>query len=145
MNLAPYSVGHGTPSMTYKPAGDQPSSMVLANPTGVFLVWNNAIPSLVGNQVRGSLAQAADYAKKWREYEEAMSKYTPPAPESDDDEEDEDEGEEEKDEKKKKPKDKPDAIPATGTWKADSIRLRLLDEGTLEGTLRAPASPASCT
>ena len=141
VNLAPYSVGHGTPSMTYKPAGDQPSSMVLANPTGVFLVWNNAIPSLVGNQVRGSLAQAADYAKKWREYEEAMSKYTPPAPESDDDEEDEDEGEEEKDEKKKKPKDKPDAIPATGTWKADSIRLRLLDEGgTLEGTLRAPAS-----
>lgn len=142
VNLAPYSVGYGTPSMAYKPAGDDPGSMVLSNPTGVLLVWDNPIPSLVGNQVRGSLAQAADYAKKWREYEEAMAKWTPPAPEAEEAEAaDEEKAKDEDDDKKKKPKDKPEAIPATGTWEAGAVRLRLLEsEGVLEGTLRAPAS-----
>lgn len=141
VNLAPKSASHGSIFMTYKPVGSNPSSMVLSNPAGMWLVWDNSIPSMAGAAVRATLSKAAIYKKKWEEYEAKLAAWTPPAPEADDGEDDEDEDggaeEDEDDEKKKKPKKKPDAIGCTGTWESDGTRLRLIEkEGALEGYLR---------
>jgi len=143
VNMAPKSASHGTPFMPYKPVGTNPGSMVLRNPAGMRLVWDNPIPSMAGASVRATLGKAVEYKKKWEEYEAKLAAWTPPAPEAAD-EEDEDEaekgegeGEGDEDKKKKKPKKKPDAISSTGTWEADGARLRLIEtEGSLEGYLR---------
>jgi imidazolonepropionase-like amidohydrolase len=142
VNMAPKSASHGSTFMTYKPAGSIPSSMILSNPAGVWLVWDHSIPSMAGAAVRDILGKAEAYKKKWEEYEAKLAVWTPPAPEADDgdDDEDEDDGAEEDEDdekKKKKPKDKPDAIGCTGTWESANARLRLIEkEGALEGYLR---------
>ena len=145
VNMAPKSASHGTPFMPYKPVGTNPGSMVLRNPAGVRLMWDNPIPSMAGASVRATLGKAAEYKKKWEEYEAKLAAWTPPAPEADDEEdededekgEDEDEDGDDEDKKKKKPKKKPDAISSTGTWEAEGARLRLTETGgSLEGYLR---------
>ena len=141
VNMAPKSASHGTPFMPYKPVGTDPGSMVLRNPAGVRLMWDNPIPSMAGASVRATLGKAAEYKKKWEEYEVKLAAWTPPAPEAVDEEDEDEEGKDEdgddEDEKKKKPKKKPDAISSTGTWEADGARLRLTETGgSLEGYLR---------
>ncbi len=144
VNMAPKSASHGSTFMTYKPVGTVPSSMILSNPAGMWLVWDHSIPSMAGAAVRDILGKAETYKKKWEEYEAKLAAWTPPAPEADDGDDDEDEDEddgaeedEDDDKKKKKPKKKPDAIGCTGTWESGNTRLRLIEkEGELEGYLR---------
>lgn len=69
----------GTPMMAYKPASEDYDLQVVADPTALRLSWsdNNRLKS--GEKVVALLQKAADYDKKWREYDEAMKKWTPPA------------------------------------------------------------------
>lgn len=146
----------GAPAMAYKPAGHDLDHMVVADPAAIHLQWMNANRLQAGASVRGVLAKASDYKKKWEAYHAAMAEWVPPAAEpeedeeSDEDEEDEEEESDEDDEKdkKKKKKKKGDEPPKpiTGVWLAhfddasgESQRLRLQvsqTDGELEGRLR---------
>jgi hypothetical protein len=89
--------------MAYKPAARELARQVLADPVALRLRWEESARVRSGQNVRALLAKAAEYRQKWREYEEALAKWTPPpesaAQESGDQDEDAKEGEEKKDEK----------------------------------------------
>jgi len=149
--------GSGSPTMAYKPAGDDVDAMVIAQANSFRMQWTASIRSQSGKSVRTALGKAKAYVEKWAKYEADMAAYVPPAPEEpkaeEEDDEKEEEGDEEKDEekddkkkkkkKKKKDKDEP-ARPVTGVWEGElgdaKIRFRLLDsDGALSGNLRSDA------
>jgi len=149
----------GAPAMAYKPAGQDLDRMVVADPAAVHLQWSSSNRLEAGKGVKTLLAKAADYKRKWDEYEAAMAEWVPPVEEpeeekeEDEDEEDEsDEEEDSKDDKKKKKRKKKGEEPpkpVTGVWLAtieregqESARLRIqLDQSgsSLEGRLRCGA------
>jgi imidazolonepropionase-like amidohydrolase len=131
----------GTPMMAYKPASQKLGSQVVADPTALRLVWGDSNRLKSGEKVVALLKKAADYDKKWREYEEAMKKWVPPAPEAEeaadedgesadkkDEKKDDAKSDDKKDEKKddaksddkkdskKKGKEEEEADPVTGVW-----------------------------
>jgi imidazolonepropionase-like amidohydrolase len=150
----------GTPMMAYKPAGHDLELMVLSDPTALHLAWTNTRNRVEsGKDVREVLAKAVEYEKKWKEYEAAIAKWTPPPPEPPEPKAmDETVKEEKKSEagtppekKDEKPKDKekkaPEADPVTGIWEGNlalppneseaSLRLRMRLEGkVVTGALR---------
>ncbi len=156
--LAPRGVSEsGTPVMAYKPASEDSESKVVADPCALRLQWTNANRLQSGSRVKELLEKAREYDKKWRDYEEALKKWVPPAatePESeakadeaandgekkDDkakegekkDEASGDKKDEKKDDKKKKDKkdeDEPD--PVTGIWNAKVTVPPYAEEGAL--------------
>ncbi len=136
-------------TMVYKPAGENPSSMVLDPLASIRLTWSNSIRSERGKSVRSTLTKAKEYADKWAEYEKAIATWKPAAPEAPEAEEaEEGEEEEEEDDDKKKKKDKAPARPVTGEWtgtaKSDDlgvnlpVRVRLLERDLrIEGNVRS--------
>ncbi len=162
VNMGAKSATSPSTTMAYKPAGEDLERMVVSPAACMRLNWNHSSRTEAGKSVRSTLGKAADYKKKWEEYEAAIAKWTPPAPEEakdeakdeDEDEDEEEEGAEEEDskkeseEKKKKKKkgEKAPARPVTGEWTGAAksedgqhlIRIRLLERNLgLEGTLRA--------
>lgn len=140
--LAPRGVSDsGAPIMAYKPAASDVEHSVVADPSALRVQWsdvNNRLRS--GSRVKETLEKAAAYDKKWREYEEALKKWVPPAPgqevaaedkktdekAKDGDKKDGEKAEEKKDEsgdkkddkKKKDKKDEEEPDPVTGQWSA---------------------------
>lgn len=134
----------GAPMMAYKPATADVERQVVADPAALRLQWtdNNRLKS--GEKVVAQLKRAADYDKKWRDYEEALRKWVPPAEEeatedtsSEEAKKDEAKSADKKDEKKdeasgdkkeadkkegdkkdakKKGKEEEEADPLTGQW-----------------------------
>ncbi len=152
VNLTSPDRGGVTPSIAYKPAATDFDGLVVDPVASVMLEWDSSIITQSGNNVRGTLNKAKDYAAKWAKYEADMAKWTPPAPEPASEEEDEEEaeeeaeGEEKKDEKKKKKKERDPAKPVTGVFEGTSpsvegskVRLRLLEaaDGSITGSMRA--------
>jgi imidazolonepropionase-like amidohydrolase len=156
----------GAPMLAYKPAGTDVDEMVISDPAGLRLRWSDRNRLQSGKAVRELLARAADYRRKWDEYEKKMATWTPPKeteaqkpaakPEEAKKEgeaggktEPEKKEEEKKDaSKKKKGEDEP-AKPVTGAWETKitfaplepaRMRLYLLDEeGRVHGSLRCDA------
>ncbi len=137
-------------TMAYKPAGSDLDAMVVSRVACIRLNWNHSNRASVGASVRTILGKAAAYKKKWEEYNAAMAKWSPPAPEpskegeDDEESEDKDEATEDSDKKQKKDKDAPQP-PVTGEWRGQvsgeqgthELRVRLLESDlALEGTLR---------
>jgi imidazolonepropionase-like amidohydrolase len=163
VNMGAKSATTPSTTMAYKPAGEDLERMLVSPAACMRLNWNHATRVEAGKAVRSVLDKAAAYKKKWEEYEAAIAKWTPPAPEEakeededkeEDSEEKDSEGEdaEEKDskdeskKKKKKKGEKAPARPVTGEWKGSvksddgehDVRVRLLERDLeLEGTLRA--------
>jgi len=154
VNMGAKSATSPSTTMAYKPAGEDLDRMVVSPAACMRLNWNHSSRTEAGKGVRSTLAKAAEYKKKWEEYEVAIAKWTPPVPEEakkddeEEDEEDEDAEEEadSKDEPKKEKGEEASARPVTGEWKGavksedgeHDIRVRLLERNLgLEGTLRA--------
>jgi imidazolonepropionase-like amidohydrolase len=130
----------GAPMMAYKPADNDVEGMVVADPVALRFQWTERNRLESGKSVRDVLVKAAEYHKKWAEYEKKLAAWTPPKEsdaakadekkdeagkkESDaksDGEKKESDGEKKKDESdsKKKPKKKGEEEPAkplTGAW-----------------------------
>jgi imidazolonepropionase-like amidohydrolase len=69
----------GAPVAAYKPAAHAFEHLVVADPAALRLRWEDPVRLRSGQNVRALLARAAEYHKKWREYEEALAKWVPPA------------------------------------------------------------------
>lgn len=69
----------GAPVMAYKPAASTPKLQVVGDPVALRLRWEDPNRLRSGESVRALLAKARDYHAKWREYEEALARWTPPA------------------------------------------------------------------
>lgn len=128
----------GAPILAYKPAGSELERMLVEDPCALRVVWtdrNNRTES--GKNVRQALEKAVEYDKKWKTYEEALAKWTPPKdapaeetkaePKKDekadagsDEKKDEAKKDGEKDADKKDKKDKKKATdePLVGVWNA---------------------------
>ena len=159
----------GTPLMAYKPAGEDPEDMVIADPAALRLLWTDRNRVQSGKTVRDLLAKAAEYDKKWKDYAQAKKAWDArpaPAPseKKDDDEDDKkgkdddkdkkkDDDDKKSDSKKKKDEDEaeePEVDPVAGIWEADVVvppwtdashlRLRLEPDGEdVSGSLRCEA------
>lgn len=154
----------GVPMLAYKPAGSDIDEMVIADPAALRLRWSDRNRLQSGKAVRELLARAADYRKKWDEFEKKLAAWTPPkegekpAAKSDEAKKEGDAGakpesdkkdEEKKDAPKKKKGEEEPAKPVTGAWETKitlaglepaRLRLYLLDEeGKLSGSLRCSA------
>jgi imidazolonepropionase-like amidohydrolase len=154
----------GAPLLAYKPAGTDVDEMVLADPAGLRLRWSDRNRTQSGRAVRELLARAADYRRKWDEYEKKLAAWTPPkegeAPkpaakpeeakkEGEPKAEPEKKDEEKKDSSKKKKGEEEPAKPVTGAWEAkitlpplEPARMRLYvleQDGKVHGTLRCGA------
>jgi imidazolonepropionase-like amidohydrolase len=68
----------GAPMMAYKPAGSDVEKMVIADPVALRFQWTERNRLESGKTVREVLAKAADYHKKWVEYEQKMAAWIPP-------------------------------------------------------------------
>jgi imidazolonepropionase-like amidohydrolase len=162
--LSPRGVSRsGAPMMAYKPAGDDVEKMVIADPCALRLQWTERNRRDSGKAVRETLQKSVEYAKKWAEYQDKLSKWTPPPAgasaekkegeakkEGDADKKDADakkdgEGDKKEDKKKKKGEEEP-AKPITGAWETkvtvppfSETRLRLYlndEDGKISGSLR---------
>lgn len=144
----------GAPVMAYKPAGDDLERMIVADPAALRLNWSERNRRDSGRAVVELLKKAADYTRKWNEYDDKLAKWTPPpegaAPakadatekkdgdkegdakkDGDKDEGTKKEGEaEKKDEKKKKKGEEEPPKPITGAWEA-KITLPPFEEARL--------------
>jgi len=156
----------GAPMLAYKPAGCDPDAMVIADPAALRLRWSDRNRLQSGKAVRELLTRAADYRRKWDEYEKKIATWTPPKegegakpaakPEEAKKEGDagaKPDGEKKDEEKKEAPKKKKGeeepAKPVTGAWEAKitlaglepaRLRLYLSDvDGKLSGSLRCAA------
>ncbi len=154
----------GVPMLAYKPAGSDIDEMVIADPAALRLRWSDRNRLQSGKAVRELLARAADYRKKWDDFEKKLAAWTPPkegekpAAKSDEAKKEGDAGakpesekkdEEKKDAPKKKKGEEEPAKPVTGAWETKitlaglepaRLRLYLLDEeGKLSGSLRCSA------
>jgi imidazolonepropionase-like amidohydrolase len=129
----------GAPIMAYKPAAQDDPLQVVEDPAALRFQWTDRNRVESGDAVRDTLKKAVDYAAKWKQYEEDLSKWTPPAEgaaeetkasgeekgsdeaksgEKEKDKENEGASEEKKPSKKKskKKKDEEPARPITGAW-----------------------------
>lgn len=105
----------GAPILAYKPAGSDVERMVVEDPCALRVVWtdrNNRTES--GKNVRQALEKALEYDKKWKAYDEALAKWTPPKEEpaaeaKSDEKKDEKSAEGEKKDEAKKDDEKKDA------------------------------------
>lgn len=156
----------GAPMMAYKPADTDIERMVLADPVALRLRWSDRNRLQSGKAVREVLARAAEYRRKWEEYEKKLAAWVPPKEnekpaakpeeakkegetEAKPDSEKKDEDKEKKDSGKKKKGEEEPAKPVTGAWETkitiaplqpERMRLYLLDEdGKLHGSLRSDA------
>ena len=153
----------GAPMLAYKPAASHVDRMIVEDPAALRVSWSDQRDrNKSGEDVKKLLEKALEYDKKWKEYEEAMSEWTPPPAEpeedgdakdkEDDEDEDADEKADEKDKKKKKKQDDDEdedqGDPLTGVWDAEltvddeASRLRLRighEDGKVSGTLRCDA------
>lgn len=78
--LSPRGVSRsGAPMMAYKPAGDDLDKMVVADPCALRLAWTERNRRDSGRGVEEVLKKALEYKKKWDEYEDKLSKWTPAA------------------------------------------------------------------
>lgn len=143
--LAPRGISRsGAPVMAYKPAGDDPDSMVVDTPAALRFAWAERNRRDSGNALRERLKKAVEYAKRWDEYESKLASWTPPKPEPMPVEAAEDKGEsvdgekkadesaetkegekkdgekadDKKDSKKKKKGEEEPAKPITGAWES---------------------------
>jgi imidazolonepropionase-like amidohydrolase len=131
----------GAPMMAYKPAGEDPATMVVDAPCALRFSWTDRNRRDSGAGMRERLKKATDYAKKWAEYEAKLAAWTPPKadpepaaaqdgektegdPEAKEGESKEGEAKdgekqdgEKKDKKKKKGEEEP-AQPITGAWES---------------------------
>lgn len=136
----------GAPMMAYKPAGQDPDAMVVDATCALRFAWSERNRRESGNALRERLKKAAEYAKRWDEYETKLASWTPPkdapvAPDAVKDGEKKDEsgevakdgekkegegeakdaekkdGEGEKKDKKKKGEEEPPK-PVTGAWES---------------------------
>jgi len=73
----------GAPMMAYKPAGEDPDTMVVDAPCALRFTWTERNRRDSGNALRERLKKAADYAKRWDDYETKLAGWTPPKPEAD--------------------------------------------------------------
>jgi imidazolonepropionase-like amidohydrolase len=81
--MAPRGVSDaGTPLLAYKPAASELEKAILADPTALRVPWTDGNRLKSGLRLRDTLQKAAEYDKKWREYEQALAKWTPPPPEA---------------------------------------------------------------
>lgn len=151
--LSPRRAGKdGTPMMAYKPAAQDFAGQVVGDPVALLMDWTDKNRLEAGKAVRAVLEKAVAYDQKWKEYEQALAKWTPPASapeaakdaekdeeakkgdeskeeakkddEKKDEKKDEDKGKDDKKGKKKK-KDEPAELepdPITGVWEASLER-----------------------
>lgn len=165
--LSPRGVSRsGAPMMAYKPAGDDLERMVVADPCALRLNWSERNRRDSGRAVAELLKKAGDYTRKWAEYEEKLSKWTPPAedatsakPDAEekkdgdkkdgdakkDEEKKEGDADKKEDKKKKKGEEEPPK-PITGAWETkitlppfEEARMRLYvndEAGKITGSLR---------
>ncbi len=68
----------GAPILAYKPASSDFDRMIVRNPTALRFQWTEGNRLESGKSVREVLQKAADYAKKWDEYEKKLAAWTPP-------------------------------------------------------------------
>jgi imidazolonepropionase-like amidohydrolase len=68
----------GAPVLAYKPAGADIDKMVVRNPTALRFQWTERNRVESGKNVREVLEKAAEYSKKWDEYEKKLAAWTPP-------------------------------------------------------------------
>jgi imidazolonepropionase-like amidohydrolase len=68
----------GAPVAAYKPAARELERQVVADPAALRLRWEDPVRLRSGQNVRALLDRAKEYRAKWREYEEAMTKWVPP-------------------------------------------------------------------
>jgi imidazolonepropionase-like amidohydrolase len=68
----------GAPMTAYKPAGSNVEKMLVRDPTALRFQWTERNRLESGKSVREVLAKAAEYSKKWDEYEKKMATWTPP-------------------------------------------------------------------
>jgi imidazolonepropionase-like amidohydrolase len=145
----------GTPVLAYKPADDDVDKMVIADPVALRFEWTDRNRLQSGKALREVLAKAAEYHKKWQDYEKKLANWTPPketeSPKAEEKKEGEGEkgkdadkksdseksdAEKKKDEKsdktKKKKGEEEPAKPLTGAWETkitfppfDAARMRL--------------------
>ncbi len=64
--------------MAYKPAGDDPETMVVDAPCALRFTWTERNRRDSGNALRERLKKAVEYAKRWDEYETKLASWTPP-------------------------------------------------------------------
>jgi imidazolonepropionase-like amidohydrolase len=156
----------GAPMMAYKPAASDLEQMVVEDPAALRVSWSDARDrNKSGEDVRKLLEKVVEYDKKWKEYDQAMSEWVPPAADEaaaeedaddeakedgdadEDADEDEDEG---KQQGKRKGEGDEEGDPLTGVWdgelvvppaeEASKLRLRVGNEsGRVSGTLRCAA------
>ncbi len=154
----------GTPVMAYKPASTDAERQIVGDPVALRLSWPSSNRLKSGEAVRDLLKKGKEYRDEWLEYEAAIAKWTPPAPEPSDDDADkddekgddkgdeeaeskDDDGEKKKSKKKKKDEEPLEPDPITGAWLAElesgaTLKLRLLFEaaqgsGDVRGNLRS--------
>jgi len=68
----------GAPMMAYKPAGQDPDAMVVDATCALRFAWSERNRRESGNALRERLKKAAEYAKRWDEYETKLASWTPP-------------------------------------------------------------------
>jgi imidazolonepropionase-like amidohydrolase len=131
----------GAPLLAYKPAASDVEHAVVADPSALRVQWTDSNRLKSGVKLRETLDKAKEYDKKWRDYEEALKKWVPPAAsevpaaeekkdekakegekkdEKAEEKKDESSGDkkDEKNDKKKAKKEEEEADPVTGIWKA---------------------------
>ncbi len=130
----------GAPMMAYKPAGEDLDAMIVDSPCALRFTWTDRNRRESGAALVDRLRKAADYAKKWAEYQAKLATWTPPKTEADAEAKDGEKGDdaevkegekegdgeakeadkkddEKKDKKKKKGEEEP-AKPITGAWES---------------------------
>jgi hypothetical protein len=129
--------GNGSPMMAYKPAGEDFDRQVVGDPVAIQLEWPDRNRNRSGKGVVDLLEKAREYVGKWREYEQALASWKPPAAPADeraDEAEDErradaderaepDQGRDKDkraDKKRRDAESEPD--PITGLWEAEVAR-----------------------
>lgn len=73
----------GSPTMAYKPAGEDLDRMVVADPNALRLQWSETNRHESGEAVRKALEKALEYKAEWEKYEKEIADWKPSA---DDDE-----------------------------------------------------------
>lgn len=70
----------GAPMMAYKPAASDLEAMVVEDPAALRVSWSDPRDrNKSGEDVRELLEKVVEYDTKWKEYEQAMSEWVPPA------------------------------------------------------------------
>lgn len=68
----------GAPMMAYKPASADPEKAVVDATAALRFAWTERNRRDSGNALRERLKKAAEYAKRWDEYEQKLAAFVPP-------------------------------------------------------------------